>query len=76
MTNEKFHINHIGEGNTWETKAFDEMTKEDFYWLLTKTQRRLKEVSVELWSLQGVIKSKEQATRILQAGEHGFSITN
>ncbi len=76
MTNEKFHINHIGEPDTWEMKTFEEMTKEDFYWLLTKTQRRLKEVSVELWSLQGVIKSKEQATRILQAGEHGFSITN
>ncbi len=76
MTNEKFHINHIGEPDTWEMKTFDEMTKEDFYWLLTKTQRRLKEVNVELWSLQGVIKSKEQAKRILQAGEHGFSITN
>ena len=76
MTNEKFHINHIGEPDTWEMKTFDEMTKEDFYWLLTKTQRRLKQVNVELLSLRGYIKSDEQATRILQAGEHGFSITN
>jgi len=73
MTDEKFVI---GEGDSWETKTFEEMTKEDFYWLLTRTQRRLKQVNVELWTLRGYIKSDEQATRILEAGEHGFSITN
>jgi len=76
MTNEKFHINHIGEPDTWESKTFEEMTKEDFYWLLTRTQRRLKQVNVELLSLRGYIKSDEQAKRLLQAGEHGFSITD